>query len=86
MVEMLSFAVMLLVASIPVPLPATFTLATALGSLELAANGVLVTRLSAIEEPNPSLRMPVQHVRGDIRPEFAEYIRERIAANRVCVL
>jgi len=50
MVEMLSFALMLLVASVPVALPATFTLATALGSLELAANGVLVTRLSAIEE------------------------------------
>ncbi len=50
MVEMLPFALMLLVASVPVALPATFTLATALGSLELAANGVLVTRLSAIEE------------------------------------
>jgi H+-transporting ATPase len=50
MVEMLSFTLMLLVASVPVALPATFTLATALGSLELAADGVLVTRLSAIEE------------------------------------
>src|SRR5579863_995284 len=50
MVEMLPFALILLVASVPVALPATFTLATALGSLELAANGVLVTRLSAIEE------------------------------------
>ena len=50
MMEMLSFALMLLVASVPVALPATFTLATALGSLELAADGVLVTRLSAIEE------------------------------------
>ena len=50
MVEMLPFALMLLVASVPVALPATFTLATALGSLELAADGVLVTRLSAIEE------------------------------------
>ena len=50
MAEMLPFALMLLVASVPVALPATFTLATALGSLELAADGVLVTRLSAIEE------------------------------------
>ena len=50
MVEMLPFALMLLVASVPVALPATFTLATALGSMELAGNGVLVTRLSAIEE------------------------------------
>jgi H+-transporting ATPase len=50
MMEMLPFALMLLVASVPVALPATFTLATALGSMELAGSGVLVTRLSAIEE------------------------------------
>ena len=50
MTEMLPFALILLVASVPVALPATFTLATALGSMELAGNGVLVTRLSAIEE------------------------------------
>ncbi len=48
--EVIPFALILLVASIPVALPATFTLATALGSLELAKRGVLVTRLSAIEE------------------------------------
>lgn len=48
--EMLPFALTLLVASIPVALPATFTLAAALGSLELTRNGVLVTRLSAVEE------------------------------------
>lgn len=48
--EMLPFALILLVASVPVALPATFTLATALGSMELAGSGVLVTRLSAIEE------------------------------------
>jgi H+-transporting ATPase len=48
--EVLPFALILLVASIPVALPATFTLATALGSTELARNGVLVTQLSAIEE------------------------------------
>jgi H+-transporting ATPase len=46
----LPFALILLVASVPVALPATFTLATALGSNELARKGVLVTRLSAIEE------------------------------------
>ncbi|MDE2063284.1 MAG: plasma-membrane proton-efflux P-type ATPase [Bradyrhizobium sp.] len=44
------FALILLVASVPVALPATFTLATALGSSELAHHGVLVTRLSAVEE------------------------------------
>ena len=48
--DMLPFALILLVASVPVALPATFTLATALGSIELTKNGVLVTRLSAIEE------------------------------------
>jgi H+-transporting ATPase len=48
--EVVPFALILLIASVPVALPATFTLATALGSTELAHNGVLVTRLSAIEE------------------------------------
>jgi H+-transporting ATPase len=48
--DMLPFALILLVASVPVALPATFTLATALGSMDLVKSGVLVTRLSAIEE------------------------------------
>jgi H+-transporting ATPase len=48
--EMIPFTLILLVASVPVALPATFTLATALGSMELAKSGVLATRLSAIEE------------------------------------
>ncbi len=48
--ETLPFVLILLVASIPAALPATFTLATALGAVELAKSGVLVTRLSAIEE------------------------------------
>ena len=46
----LPYALILLVASVPIALPATFTLATALGAAELARNGVLVSRLSAIEE------------------------------------
>ncbi len=50
LLEMLPFALILLVASVPVALPATFTLAEALGAQELANRGVLVTRLSAIEE------------------------------------
>ena len=50
MTEVIPFALILLVASVPIALPATFTLATALGALELARSGVLVTRLSAIEE------------------------------------
>lgn len=48
--DILPFCVMLLVASIPVALPATFTLASAVGTRELAHLGVLVSRLSAIEE------------------------------------
>ncbi len=48
--DVLPFALILLVASVPVALPATFTLATALGSIELAHSGALVTELSAIEE------------------------------------
>jgi len=48
--EVLPFALILLVASVPVALPATFTVATALGALDMSRQGVLVTRLSAIEE------------------------------------
>ena len=48
--EILPFALIILVASVPVALPATFTLATALGAADLARQGVLVARLSAIEE------------------------------------
>ncbi len=44
------FALMLLVASVPVALPATYTLATAVSSQQLAHQGVLVTRLPAVEE------------------------------------
>ena len=50
LVEIIPFALILLVASVPVALPATYKLASALGSLELAKRGVLVTRLSAVEE------------------------------------
>jgi H+-transporting ATPase len=48
--DTLPFLLILLVASVPAALPATFTLATGIGALELARQGVLVTRLSAIEE------------------------------------
>jgi H+-transporting ATPase len=40
----------ILLASIPVALPASFTLAAALGSLDLSKRGVLVTRLSALHD------------------------------------
>ncbi|MGC8627075.1 MAG: plasma-membrane proton-efflux P-type ATPase [Acidimicrobiales bacterium] len=48
--QLLPFAVILVVAAVPIALPTTFTLASALGSRELAERGVLVTRLAAIEE------------------------------------
>jgi H+-transporting ATPase len=48
--DTVEFALMLLVASVPVALPATYTLATALASLTLSRKGVLVTRLPAVEE------------------------------------
>ena len=48
--ELLPFVLILVVATVPVALPATFTLATSLGAVELARAGVLVTHLSAIEE------------------------------------
>ena len=48
--ELVPFVLILVVATVPVALPATFTLTTSLGALELARQGVLVTRLSAIEE------------------------------------
>ncbi len=44
------FAVMILLASVPIALPAAFTLATTLGSLDLSRRGALVTRLSALED------------------------------------
>lgn len=48
--DTISFSLMLLVASVPVALPAVFTLASAVGAQWLVSRGVLVTRLSAIEE------------------------------------
>jgi H+-transporting ATPase len=49
-VEMIPLALTAVLAAIPVALPATFTLASALGARALAARNVLPTRLSAIDE------------------------------------
>jgi len=49
-VEMIPLALTAVLAAIPVALPATFTLAAALGARALAARNVLPTRLSAIDE------------------------------------
>jgi H+-transporting ATPase len=44
------FALILLIASVPVALPATFTVASSLESRRLSGGGVLVTGLSAVED------------------------------------
>ena len=49
-VEIVSLVLTAVLASIPVALPATFTLAAAIAARALAAKGVLPTRLSAIDE------------------------------------
>jgi H+-transporting ATPase len=48
--EIVSLTLTAVLASIPVALPATFTLASALGARALAKLGVLPTRLSAVDE------------------------------------
>jgi H+-transporting ATPase len=48
--EMITLLLTAVLASIPVALPATFTLAAALGAKALARLGVLPTRLSAVDE------------------------------------
>ncbi|MEM3204027.1 MAG: plasma-membrane proton-efflux P-type ATPase [Saccharolobus sp.] len=48
--ETLPFSLVVLIASVPVALPATFTIAMALGAEELSKKGILVTRLSAAED------------------------------------
>ncbi|MGO0123215.1 plasma-membrane proton-efflux P-type ATPase [Desulfothermobacter acidiphilus] len=50
LLELLPLALILLASSIPVALPAMFTITMSLGALELARKGVLVTRLSASED------------------------------------
>ncbi|PRC91430.1 HAD-IC family P-type ATPase [Solimicrobium silvestre] len=48
--EIIPLVLTAILASIPVALPATFTLASALGARALAKQGVLPTRLSAVDE------------------------------------
>jgi len=49
-VQLLPIAVVLLVSAIPVALPTMFAISMALGAVALAREGVLVTRLSAVED------------------------------------
>ncbi|HTS33450.1 MAG TPA: plasma-membrane proton-efflux P-type ATPase [Thermoplasmata archaeon] len=50
LLSFIPFVLILLIASVPVALPATFTVANAIEARELAEEGVLVTGLSAIQE------------------------------------
>ncbi len=50
LMEILPLAVVLMVSAVPVALPTMFTISMALGSLELMRKGILITRLSAIED------------------------------------
>lgn len=50
LVELLPLLLVLLMSAVPVALPVMFTVSMALGSKELARRGVLVTRLSAVED------------------------------------
>lgn len=58
------FALILLVASVPVALPATFTVATAVGTLDTSRHSVLVTRLSAVEEAVAMHSPTINYVSG----------------------
>jgi len=50
LLEILPLTLVLLMSAIPVALPVMFTVSMAIGSIELARRGVLVTRLSAAED------------------------------------
>jgi plasma-membrane proton-efflux P-type ATPase len=50
LLEMIPLMLVLLMSAVPVALPVMFTVSMAVGSKELAKNGVLVTRLSAAED------------------------------------
>jgi H+-transporting ATPase len=81
----------ILLASIPVALPATFTFAAALGALELSKHGVLITRLSALHDI-ASMTVLCSDKTGTLTrneatvnalwaaPDFSEYTLVRAAA------
>jgi len=53
--ELLPLVLTAILSAVPIALPATFTLAAALGARSLALHGVLLTRLSASTRPQPSM-------------------------------
>ena len=81
--EIIPLVLTAVLASIPVALPATFTLAAALGARALAKRGVLPTRLSAVDEAaidGCAVRRQDRHADperadGDDRPSHARLRR-----------
>ncbi|MEM2175359.1 MAG: plasma-membrane proton-efflux P-type ATPase [Candidatus Micrarchaeia archaeon] len=49
-IDIIPLSLMLIVFAVPVALPAMFTVSMAVGSLEIAKKGILLTRLNAIED------------------------------------
>ncbi|MGB8707663.1 MAG: plasma-membrane proton-efflux P-type ATPase [Dehalococcoidia bacterium] len=82
----LTFAVIFLMAAIPVALPAVMTIVQSVGAMELARKGVLVTRLDSIEDAasidvlcldkTGTITQNKLSV-GDVVP-FAEYTKEDV--------
>ncbi|MBS0387762.1 MAG: plasma-membrane proton-efflux P-type ATPase [Proteobacteria bacterium] len=50
LIDILPLSLVLLMSAVPVALPVMFTVSMALGSVHLARQGVLITRLSAVED------------------------------------
>jgi plasma-membrane proton-efflux P-type ATPase len=50
LLDTLPIALVVLMSAVPVALPVMFTVSMALGSMELARHGVLITRLNAVED------------------------------------
>ncbi|MGT2477965.1 P-type ATPase [Methylobacterium oryzae CBMB20] len=86
--ELLPLLLIAVLGTVPVALPATFTLATALGARALARSGVLPTRLSAVDEAasmdilcsGQDRHADPQHTRGDRGTPHAGLHRGRVLA------
>ena len=84
--EIVVFAFVVMLAAIPVALPAAFTLATALGALELSRNGVLVTHLTAMEDAasmdvlccDKTGTLTLNAIRVDQTTPYAPHTREEL--------
>lgn len=78
LLSMLPLILVLMVTAVPVGLPAMFTISMASGSKELAANGLLVSRLSATEDAATLSTLCIDKTGTITRNEMS--LREAIAA------